>query len=122
MKATARARLASAVPILFLVSLLTFGLMHFIPGDPAVAIAGLSATPEQIIQLRHDLGLDQPWLTQLYRWYAGLFVGDLGRSLLMGHIGQWENRLITGGREVVTRLLPAKIFQRNLRRVYSYAA
>ena len=44
------------------------------------------------------------------------------RSLLMGHIGQWENRLITGGREVVTSLLPAKIFQRNLRRVYSYAA
>jgi 2-polyprenyl-6-methoxyphenol hydroxylase-like FAD-dependent oxidoreductase len=44
------------------------------------------------------------------------------RSLLMGHIGQWENRLITGGREVVTSLLPARIFQRNLRRVYSYAA
>ena len=44
------------------------------------------------------------------------------RSLLMGHIGQWENRLITGGREVVTSFLPAKIFQRNLRRVYSYAA
>ena len=77
-------RIASAVPILFLVSLLTFGLMHFIPGDPAVAIAGLSATPEQIIQLRHDLGLDQPFLTQLFRWYAGLFEGDLGRSLLMG--------------------------------------
>ncbi len=44
------------------------------------------------------------------------------RSLLMGHIGQWENSLVTGGREVVTSLLPAKIFQRNLRRVYSYAA
>jgi peptide/nickel transport system permease protein len=77
-------RIVSAVPILFLVSLLTFGLMHFIPGDPAVAIAGLSATPEQIIQLRHDLGLDQPFFTQLYRWYAGLFEGNLGRSLLMG--------------------------------------
>lgn len=44
------------------------------------------------------------------------------RSLVMGHIGQWENALIAGGREVVTSLLPAKIFQRNLRRVYSYAA
>jgi 2-polyprenyl-6-methoxyphenol hydroxylase-like FAD-dependent oxidoreductase len=44
------------------------------------------------------------------------------RSLLMGHIGQWQNRLITGGREVVTSVLPAKIFERNLRRVYSYAA
>jgi 2-polyprenyl-6-methoxyphenol hydroxylase-like FAD-dependent oxidoreductase len=44
------------------------------------------------------------------------------RSLLMGHIGQWENPLVTSGRQVVTSLLPAKIFERNLRRVYSYAA
>ena len=77
-------RLASAVPILLIVSLITFSLMHFIPGDPAVAIAGLSATPEQIIQLRHDLGLDEPFLAQLYHWYSGLLHGNLGRSLLMG--------------------------------------
>jgi 2-polyprenyl-6-methoxyphenol hydroxylase-like FAD-dependent oxidoreductase len=44
------------------------------------------------------------------------------RSLLMGHIGQWENRLVAGGRRIVTGMLPAKIFERNLRRVYSYAA
>ena len=43
------------------------------------------------------------------------------RSLLIGQIGQWQNRLITGGREVVTSILPAGIFERNLRRVYSYA-
>ncbi len=44
------------------------------------------------------------------------------RSLLMGNIGQWENGLITRGRQIVTSLLPAKIFERNLRRVYSWAA
>jgi len=44
------------------------------------------------------------------------------RSLLMGHIGQWENRLVAGARQMVTSMLPAKIFERNLRRVYSYAA
>jgi 2-polyprenyl-6-methoxyphenol hydroxylase-like FAD-dependent oxidoreductase len=44
------------------------------------------------------------------------------RSLLMGNIGQWENRLIAGGRELLTSMLPALIFERNLRRVYSYAA
>jgi 2-polyprenyl-6-methoxyphenol hydroxylase-like FAD-dependent oxidoreductase len=44
------------------------------------------------------------------------------RSLLMGNIGQWENRLVAGGRQMVTSMLPAKIFERNLRRVYSYAA
>src|SRR5271165_2417890 len=44
------------------------------------------------------------------------------RSHLMGHIGQWENLLIAAGRRVVTGMLPAKIFERNLRKVYSYAA
>ena len=43
------------------------------------------------------------------------------RSLLMGNIGQWENLLIAAGRHAMTSLLPAKIFERNLRRVYSYA-
>ena len=44
------------------------------------------------------------------------------RSLLIGNIGQWENRVMAGGRQVVTSMLPARIFERNLRRVYSYAA
>jgi 2-polyprenyl-6-methoxyphenol hydroxylase-like FAD-dependent oxidoreductase len=43
------------------------------------------------------------------------------RSLLMGNIGQWENPVIVGGRSVVTNILPAKIFEQNLKRVYSYA-
>ena len=77
-------RLASAVPILLIVSLMTFSLMHFIPGDPAVAIAGLTATPAQIAQLREDLGLNEPFLTQLLTWYGGLLQGNLGRSILMG--------------------------------------
>jgi 2-polyprenyl-6-methoxyphenol hydroxylase-like FAD-dependent oxidoreductase len=42
------------------------------------------------------------------------------RSLLMGHIGQWENRVLVAGRRVVTGLLPPALFERNLRRVYSY--
>lgn len=77
-------RLGSALPIMLIVSLITFGMIHMIPGDPAIAIAGMSATAEQIANIRHDLGLDQPVLTQLWRWYANLLVGDLGRSLLLG--------------------------------------
>jgi len=42
------------------------------------------------------------------------------RSLLMGRIGQWQNRAVVGGRHVVTNLLPARIFEYNLRRLYSY--
>ncbi|HWK45157.1 MAG TPA: ABC transporter permease [Stellaceae bacterium] len=77
-------RLASAVPTLLIVSLVAFGLMRLIPGDPSAAIAGLSATPEQIAIIRAQLGLDQPLPIQLVRWYAGLIHGDLGRSLLLG--------------------------------------
>ena len=77
-------RLAGAVPILLIVSLITFAMIHLIPGDPATAIAGMSATAEQIANIRRDLGLDQPLLSQLWHWYAALFHGDLGRSLLLG--------------------------------------
>ncbi|MEO3471402.1 ABC transporter permease [Roseomonas sp. CAU 1739] len=77
-------RLLSAIPVLLIVSLITFGLMRLIPGDPAAAIAGVAATPAQIEQLRRDLGLDQPLHMQLLDYYQGLMRGDLGRSLLLG--------------------------------------
>jgi peptide/nickel transport system permease protein len=77
-------RLIGSIPILVIVSLITFAMIHLIPGDPATAIAGLSATAEQIANIRHDLGLDQPLLSQLGHWYLNLARGDLGRSLLLG--------------------------------------
>lgn len=77
-------RLLSAIPVLLIVSLITFGLMRLIPGDPAAAIAGPAATPGQIEQLRRDLGLDQPVYLQLLDYYQGLAQGNLGRSLLLG--------------------------------------
>jgi peptide/nickel transport system permease protein len=77
-------RLASAVPVLFLVTLISFGIMQIVPGDPAMIIAGLGATPQEVARVRAQLGLDQPRLVQLMRWYQGLVRGDLGDSLLMG--------------------------------------
>jgi peptide/nickel transport system permease protein len=77
-------RLASALPVLAIVSLVTFGLMRLIPGDPAAAMAGTTATTAQIEQLRRDMGLDQPLAMQLLRYYQDLAQGDLGRSLLLG--------------------------------------
>jgi peptide/nickel transport system permease protein len=70
--------------VLFIVSLISFGLMRLIPGDPAAAIAGTSATPAQIEQLRRDLGLDEPVILQLLHYYQGLLRGDFGKSLLLG--------------------------------------
>ena len=77
-------RLLGAIPTLLLVSLITFAILHLIPGDPAVVMAGLSATPQEVDQIRSDLGLDQPLWGQLLHWYGGLLHGNLGRSLLLG--------------------------------------
>ncbi len=73
-----------SLPVLLIVSLITFGLMRLIPGDPAAAIAGMSVTSEQLELIRKDLGLDEPFVVQLAKWYGGLLQGDLGRSILMG--------------------------------------
>lgn len=77
-------RLIGAIPVLFIVSLVTFGMMQIIPGDPASVIGGPSATAAQIAQIRHDLGLDEPFFTQLFKWYGGLLQGNMGRSILLG--------------------------------------
>jgi peptide/nickel transport system permease protein len=77
-------RVFGAIPVLLLVTLITFGMMRLIPGDPSAALGGLSATPEEREQIRHDLGLDQPYSVQLVRWYADLARGHLGRSILLG--------------------------------------
>ncbi|HXP78141.1 MAG TPA: ABC transporter permease [Stellaceae bacterium] len=77
-------RIAGAIPVVLLVTLITFGLMRLIPGDVSAALAGVSATPAEREQIRHNLGLDQPVQFQLVRWYSDLLRGDLGRSLFLG--------------------------------------
>jgi peptide/nickel transport system permease protein len=77
-------RIVGAIPVLLLVSLITFGLMRLVPGDPSAALGGLSATPQERAQIRRDLGLDEPVHIQLVRWYEGLARGDLGRSIFLG--------------------------------------
>ena len=80
----ARRSILGSLPVLLIVSLITFGLMRLIPGDPSAAIGGLSATAEQLAQIRRELGLDEPFLVQLALWYAELLQGNLGRSIMMG--------------------------------------
>ena len=76
-------RIAQAVPVMFFVALLTFMLMHLLPGDPATIIAGDMADQAAIDQIRRDLGLDKPLLTQLWLWIYNLMQGDFGRSLML---------------------------------------
>ena len=77
-------RLVSSIPVLFLVTLISFSLMQLVPGDPAILVAGLNATPEEVERVREQLGLNQPFHVQLLAWYANLLRGDLGTSFLLG--------------------------------------
>src|SRR5258708_31363367 len=74
-------RLVLLVPTLLGMSLLTFGMIHLVPGDPATVMLGERATPEAVAALRVELGLDQPLWVQYGRFLTGLATGDLGRSL-----------------------------------------
>ncbi|WP_349368031.1 ABC transporter permease [Salinarimonas sp.] len=73
-------RLAALVPILFGLTLIVFFIMALIPGDPALAILGAYATPENVARLNAQLGLDQPLPVQYLTWLGNLLQGDLGRS------------------------------------------
>ena len=65
---------------MLLVSFLTFTAFELISGDPAQSLLGTEATPERLAALRHELGLDRPFLTRYISWLAGFFSGDLGTS------------------------------------------
>lgn len=73
-------RLLLAVPVLIGVSLLVFGIIRFIPGEPARAIAGVNATPQYIEQVKKELHLDKGLHVQYYIYMRNLVRGDLGRS------------------------------------------
>ena len=73
-------RLLALVPVLLGLTVIVFMMMVLIPGDPATAILGSYATPENVAKLNRDLGLDKPAWQQYFVWLGNLFQGDLGRS------------------------------------------
>ena len=75
-------RLAQMIPITFGILTLVFSLIHLIPGDPAIQIAGENARPQDVQQVRHALGLDQPLGRQYVNYLKSIARGDLGRSFL----------------------------------------
>lgn len=74
-------RLLLSIPLLFIVSVATFVLQSFVPGDPARALLGVNATQEQYEALRETLHLDEPVLVQYWIYLQDVFQGDLGTSL-----------------------------------------
>lgn len=75
-------RLAMLIPVLIGMSIITFAIVHAIPGDPARTILGDKATPEQLEEARENLGLNKPWYVQYFIYLSGLLQGDLGTSLI----------------------------------------
>jgi peptide/nickel transport system permease protein len=73
-------RLVLAVPVLLGLTVIVFLIMAMIPGDPATAILGSYATPENVARLNRQLGLDRPLVEQYFVWLGNLAQGDLGRS------------------------------------------
>lgn len=73
-------RLLIAIPILFGLSIIVFAMMAMIPGDPATAILGSYATPENVEKLNRDLGLDAPLVQRYFIWLGNMLTGDFGRS------------------------------------------
>ena len=77
-------RLMATVPVMGVVAILVFGLLHVVPGDPAAIIAGDYATAEDVARIRSKLGLDRPFLTQVEIWLSNVVHGDLGTSIFSG--------------------------------------
>ena len=75
-------RLLQSALILLGVSFITFFLLYILPADPAQQIAGRSATPETIANIRAQLGLDQPLFVQYWHYLVNLVHGNFGRSYI----------------------------------------
>lgn len=77
-------RVLATIPVMGVVALTVFALLHLTPGDPAIIIAGDYATTQDIARIRASLGLDRPLLAQAGIWLAKLLRGDLGASIYSG--------------------------------------
>lgn len=75
-------RIISVIPVLIIVSIVIFSLIHLVPGDPATAMLGDLATEEDIAALRIRMGLDKPLIEQYFIWIGNIFYGDFGMSVV----------------------------------------
>ena len=73
-------RVLMLIPVLIGVSLIVFVLMQLSPGDPAQIILGAQAAPEDIANLRQEMGLNDPLIVQFLRFLVGIFTLDFGTS------------------------------------------
>jgi peptide/nickel transport system permease protein len=77
-------RLILLIPVILVVGIVVFALVHLTPGDPASVILGDSATPESLENLREQLGLNDPIPIQFLNWFGGVLILDFGESIFIG--------------------------------------
>jgi len=75
-------RIAQTLPVLFLASIIVFVFIRLVPGNPALILAGPDATPDTIVAIRQQMGLDAPLPQQYLIWIGHVLRGDLGRSFI----------------------------------------
>ena len=73
-------RVLAMLPVLLIVAVFTFSLIHIVPGDPAAILAGDQARPEDVARTRVRMGLDKPIYEQFTIWLTDVLQGDLGIS------------------------------------------
>ena len=78
-------RASFLVPVLVAVSIAVFLALRFMPGDITVILLGPDASPQQVTELRADLGLDKPVPVQYLNWMGDVLRGDLGESYVLGN-------------------------------------
>lgn len=76
-------RLLALIPVLLVVAVVCFVIIHLTPGDPASVILGSQATEGDLERLREQLGLNLPIYEQFFNWFLGVLQGDLGNSIFM---------------------------------------
>jgi len=90
-------RLLVAIPVLFGVVVLVFLVLRLIPGDPAqIVLMGTNASPERVEQVRHQMGLDQPWFTQFILYIGGLLQHARGFCAITNPLVNSYKRLVPG--------------------------
>ncbi|OOY22059.1 glutathione ABC transporter permease GsiC [Thioclava sp. DLFJ5-1] len=100
-------RLLLAVPVILGITVIVFLIMAMIPGDPATAILGSYATPENVAKLNRDLGLDQPLVARYFIWLGNMLHGDFGQSFSLNRpvidevLERFNNTLILAGTSFV---------------------
>jgi peptide/nickel transport system permease protein len=93
-------RLLQLVPVAVGVTIVVFFMIHLIPGDPALTILGIHATPQSIAELRSEWGLNRPLISQYWLFLTRLGHGNLGKSLIYG----------VPARTLIIQRLPATLF------------